>query len=58
MHWVKDHVFSIPTPRMAGDDITATANDHLIDITTKPDIAVPVGDRNRVIVSFVAHQGL
>ena len=58
MHRVKDHVFAIPTPGVAGDDITATANDHLTDIAAKPDIAVPVGDRNRIIVGFVAHQGL
>ena len=58
MHRVKDHVFAIPTAGVAGDDITATANDHLIDITAKPDVTMTIGNRHRVIVGFVAHQGL
>ncbi len=58
MHWIKDHVFAPPAPWVTGDDITAAANDHLIDIATKPDIAVAIGNRHRVIVGLVAHQGL
>ena len=55
---VKDRVFTIPAPGVAGDDIPATANDNLIDIATKPDVAVATSNRHRVIVGLVAHQGL
>jgi hypothetical protein len=55
MHRVKDHVFAIPTPRVAGDDITATAKDHLIDIAAKPDVTMTIGNWHRVIVGFVVH---
>ena len=32
--------------QVAGDDITAAANHNLIDIATKPDVTVTVGDWN------------
>ncbi len=47
-----------PNTGGGGDDITATANDKLIDIAPDPDVTVAIGNRDRVIVGFVAHQGL
>ena len=35
-----------------------TTNHDLVDIAAKPDITMAVGDRHRVIVGLVAHQGL
>ena len=58
MDGIKDHVFALPAPGVVSNDITTTANHNLICIATKPDIAVPVGNRNRVILGLVTHQGL
>ena len=58
MDGVKDHVLAIPAPRVAGNDITAAANHNLVDIAAKPYIPVAIGDRNRIIIGLVAHQGL
>ena len=58
MHRIKDHILPVPASGVAGDHITSTADDNLIDIAAHPDIAVPIGNRHRVIISFVAYQGL
>ena len=58
MHGVKDHVFAVPAPWVTGDDIAAAANDHLIDMTTKPDVTMAISNRHRIIVGFIPLQGL
>ena len=57
MEGVEDQVLALVGSGMAGDDIAATADDHLIHVTAKPNLLIPIGHGHRVIVVPVAHQG-
>jgi hypothetical protein len=58
VNWVKDHILPVPAPGVAGDHIATTANGNLIDIAPDPDVTVAIGNRHRVIIGFISHQGL
>ena len=58
VHRIEDHVLAVVAPGMAGDDLAAAADHHLVDVAADPDVAVAVGDRHRVVVGLVAHQRL
>ena len=55
---IEDHVLAVVAPGMAGDDLAAAADHHLVDVAPDPDVAVAIGDRHRVVVGLVAHQRL
>jgi len=55
---IEDHVLPAVAARMARDDIAAAADHDHIDIAADPDVAMAVGDRDRVVVGLVAHQRL
>mgnify|MGYP006201406015 CR=1 FL=1 len=43
---IKDHVFAIPAPWVAGNHLSTAANDDLIHIATKPDIKLHLAKPN------------
>jgi hypothetical protein len=55
---IKDNILPVPAPAVAGNHISTTANDNLIDIAPDPNVTVAIGNRHRIIIGFVAHQGL
>lgn len=58
VHRIEDDVFPFPAPRMAGDDLAAAADHHLVDITPHPDVLMAVGHRDGIVVGFVPHERL
>ena len=58
VHGIEDHVLAVVAPGVARDDLTAAADHHLVDVAPDPDVAVPIGDRHRVVVGLVTHQRL
>ena len=55
---VEDHVPALVRAPVAGDDVGAAPDHHPVDVATYPHPAIPVGDRDGIVVVAVAHQGL
>lgn len=58
MDRVKDHVFAVPAPWVASNNITTAADYDLIDIAAHPDLSVAISNWHRIVVGLVAHQCL
>ena len=54
---IEDHILPVVGTGMAGNDLCAATDNHLMDIATDPDFVMAVGDGHRVVVALVAHQG-
>ena len=55
---VKDGVFALVGPAVAGDDLGAAPDHHLLDVGAHPHLVVSVGNRDGVVVGLEAHQRL
>ena len=58
MDRIEDHVLALIAAGMTCDDVATAADHHRVDIAPDPDVAMAVGDRDRVVVGLVAHQRL
>ena len=54
---VEDEVLAFVGAGMAGDHLGGAADEDLMDVTAHQHLAMAVGDRHRIIIAAVAHQG-
>ncbi len=57
MQRIEDEVLALIGAPMAGDHLGSAADDHFMDVATHQHLAMTIGDRHRVVVAAVAHQG-
>ncbi len=57
MQGIEDQIFALIRSYVPGNRLRAAADHHLMDIALDQHLQVAVGDRHRVIVASITHQG-